>query len=252
MLRHNPIGYLLSLAALCVAGCTADNTLIEPSYSLRALEAEAEPLSESLFPGDQAVMSNEAIAQILDSPVFIADQARLAVIRFGGMPRWWGWSDDFVRISQEIDSDFLERLRGSPRLQKVAYLPSLVTPRHMTIPYLREAAVRFQSDQLLIYRTTTGTYTNRRLLGADEVRAYCTVEGILLDVRTGTISFSTVITEQFEARKDRNDKNFEETVAKASQQAIGRAWLRLAEQTVAFLDEAPRAPSAGAPALSPR
>ena len=219
---------------------------MEEYSALSMLRSEAAaPLNESLFPGDQAVMSNEAIAEILDRPAYIPAQARVAVLRFGEMPRWWGWSDEFLRLGQDIDSDFLGRLRESDRLARVSYLPSLVTPRHMTVPYLREAAVRFQSDLLLVYRTTTGTYTNRRMFGADEVRAYCTVEGILLDVRTGTVPFSSVVTEQFEARKESGDKNFQETVAKATQQAMGRAWLRLADETVEFLAEAPVPPPQG-------
>ncbi len=241
----------LTATLVLLSGCTSSAHLQPEAVALDSVfRTAAAPLTESLFPDDQAVLSNEAIAQILDSPVYVPDPARLAVIRFGQLPPWWGWSDDFVRMNQEIDSDFLSHLAQSPRLEKTQYLPSLVAPRRMTIPHLREAAVRFQSDLMLVYRTQTGTYTNRRLLGSDEVRAYCTVEGILLDVRTGTISFSTVITEQFDARRSRDDKNFEETVAKATQQAIGRAWLRLADETVAFLNDAPRQPQDDGPAAT--
>ena len=244
---HNP-RWPTALAALCLApalltlgGCMAS----EDYVSLRADRSEvAAPLGESLFPDDQAVMSNEAIRQVLESPTFVPADARLAVFRHGGLPYWWGWSDDFTRTGEQLDADFLARLDTSDRLTRVAYVPSLVMPRRTTIPYLREAAVRMQSDLLLVYRTSTGTYTNRRLIAADEVRAYCTVEAILLDVRTGTIPFSTVVTEQYEARKQRQDKNFEETVAKASQAAMGRAWLRLADETVAFLADTPLPPGA--------
>lgn len=241
---------IFALAACIIlpaAGCATEPArhYQPPEAASRILVEEMPALSESLFPADQEVMGNEAIAQILASPVYLPEPTRLAVVRFGDLPNWWSFSPEFARTSERLDDDFLDRLRESDRLDKVAYLPSLVTPGRMTIPHLRESAVRFQSDALLVYRTTTGSYRNYRFLRSDEVRSYCTVEAVLLDVRTGTIPFSTVVTERFEARKERDDKNFEETVTKATQEAMGRAWLQLADETVDYLATAPTAADEG-------
>ena len=246
----NPCPLLIVAASVFVGGCAVapPNYMVPPGdVSARSMTAEAAPaaLTESLFPQDAQVLGNEAIRQILDSPVYVAKPARLAVLRFGQLPAWWTYSEEFARTSDRIDADFLDTLRGSDRLGRVAYLPTMMMPNRQTIPYLREAAVRFQCDLLLVYRTTTGNYVNNRLFGADEVRAYCTVEGVLIDVRTGTIPFSSIVTDRFEAKKSSDDKDFAETVTKATQRAIGRAWVRLAADTAAYLKDAPAAPQAG-------
>jgi hypothetical protein len=155
------------------------------------------------------------------------------------MPYWWGWSEDFVRMNEKIDADFLGRLQTCKHLRDVSYLPSLVTPREMTIPYLRQAAARFQADLLLVYRTSSETYGKQKMLAKDEGKAYCTVEAILVDTRTGIIPFSTVLTEASTTERNTADISMSEMIARAQQEAIGRAWLRLAGQVVQFMDSLP-------------
>jgi len=156
------------------------------------------------------------------------------------MPYWWGWSEDFVRTNEEIDATFLGSLRRSERLRDVAYLPSLVTPPVMTIPHVRQAAARLQADLVLIYRTSTYNYERHRWFKASRTKAYCTVEAVLLDTRTGVIPFSTVVNERYATSESKKDYGFDETLARAEQEAIGRAWQRLGTETVAFLDAAER------------
>ena len=197
------------------------------------------PLADSLFKEDQAVLSNEDLHRILAARVVLPDKAKLAVVRFGRLPYWWGWSEDFVRVNEEIDATFLGTLRTSPKLRDVAYLPSLVTPHLMTLPYLRQSAARCQADLLLVYRTSTRTYTKQRWFAAERTKAYCTVEAVVLDTRTGLIPFSTVVNEYYSASKTKGEMEFAETVAKAQQKAIGEAWRRVAKETVAYLDRGP-------------
>jgi hypothetical protein len=221
-----------------VWGCSAGRSydpLATPSAN--ALEERA-PLADSLFKEDQAVLGNEELKTILASPVVLPQRAKMAVVRFGRMPYWWGWSEEFVRTNEQIDSQFLGTLRQSGRLREVAYMPSLVMPPAMTVPLVRQAAARLQADLVLIYRTSTSNYGQQRFLRAKRTRAYSTVEAVLLDTRTGVIPFSTVVDERFAATESRRDYGFDETVARAEQQAIGRAWQRLATETVAFLDKA--------------
>jgi hypothetical protein len=241
------------LTALLGFGCSTGSgatSYLDPTTgevpAAAAFRAPA-PLTESLFKDDQAVISNEDIAKILSAKVELPSGAKLAAVRFGQMPYWWGWSEDFVRMNRQIDRDFLDRLGQTKRLEEVAYLPTLVTPTQMTIPYLRQAAARCQADLLLIYRTSTHSYDRQRLFSAGETKAYCTVEAVVLDTRTGTIPFSTVVTETFAARKGSGDIDFTETVARANQQAIGKAWLSLADEVKTFFDDLPApAPAAAA------
>ena len=236
---------MLCALAFLNTGCLSRRAL-DPSELIMAdderargelLTAAREPVAQSLFKDDQAVLSNEDLNKILAARVAVPDKAKLAVVRFGRLPYWWGWSEDFVRVNEKIDADFLGRLRTSRKLKEVAYLPSLVTPNAMTLPYLRQAAARCQADLLLVYRTSTRTYAKQRWFAADRTKAYCTVEAVLLDTRTGLLPFSTVANEFYSAARSKMDAEFAETIAKAEQQAIGRAWVRVADEAVRFLDE---------------
>jgi hypothetical protein len=141
-------------------------------------------------------------------------------------------------------NDVLARFRGSPRVAHAMVMPSMLTPPQMTIPYMREAAARLQADTLMVYRTSTQTYGRSRAFASDETRAYCTVEGILLDTRSGIVTSTAVATEQFAARRNSRDLTFGETMQRAEQEAISRALLKVAAELVAYLDSAP-APDAG-------
>ena len=232
------------LLAACVTGGCATSPPYAGDIPARDTELASRafadgPLTESLFREDQALLGNEELKTILGSPVVLPDRAKLAVVRFGRLPYWWGWSEEFVRMNEEIDGKFLGRLRSSGRLRDVAYMPALVAPPQMTIPHIRQAAGRLQADLVLIYRTSTYNYERHRWFKASRSKAYCTVEAILLDTRTGVIPFSTIVNERFAAAESKKDYGFDETIARAEQQAIGRAWERLAQESVAFLDKAP-------------
>ena len=75
------------------------------------------------------------------------------------------------------------------------------------------------------------------MVGADEVRAACLAESVLLDVRTGIVAHSARTTERIAAKKLPGDLNFSETIAKAQTEATGKAILRLAEGLVTYLKD---------------
>ena len=117
-------------------------------------------------------------------------------------------------------------------------MPALLIPEKRTIPYLREAAARFQSDLLLVYTTYFQTFQRDRLIGTGEVRANCMAESVLLDVRTGIVVQTALSTEAIAARKSTGDLNFAQTIAKAETEAPGKAILKLADDVVAFVRDA--------------
>jgi hypothetical protein len=234
---------LISALLLVVSGCSASAPLYDPirlenrqSYIQSAATAPLE-LQASLFKEDQAAISNESLATILSSKVTLPPKAKLIAVRFGQLPYWWGWSEEFAKPNQQIDNDFLSKLASSPRLRDALYLPSLVTPKEMTLPQLRASAARMQADLLLVFRTANRSYDRQKWFEPGEVRAYCTVESVLVDVRSGIITYSDSVTEQFSATRSDRDANFDETIAKANQQAIAKAWLRLAEDVNAYLSK---------------
>ena len=245
-MSSDPIRTTLTLLlALTLGGCGAATATMVATPGgaddaqrglLATMSQPPGKLTESLFKDDQSVISNEDIARVLAAKVELPNDAKMIVVHFGQRPYWWGWSEEFVRVNQQTDDELIDRLGSIKRLRDVALLPTLVTPAQMTIPHLRQAAARCQADMILIYRASTHSYDRQRLFSGGEVRAYCTVEGIVLDTRTGTIPFSTIVTETFAARKDAKDIDFNETIAKANQQAIARARLSLADDVKRYFD----------------
>ena len=114
-------------------------------------------------------------------------------------------------------------------------MPTLLIPERRTIPYLREAAARFQADLLLIYDTRVRTFQRDRLIGTDEVRAEAVVESVLLDVRTGIVIHTAQTAEGISAKKAPRDLNFSQTVAKAETEATGKALVKLADAVETFV-----------------
>ena len=154
----------------------------------------------------------------------------------GRLPYWFGWAEDFTRLNRQIDQDFLDKVQSSSHVKQAMYLPTMAMPKDLSIPYLRQSAARFQADWLLVYRTYSRTYDRQKLFGSDQTKAYATLEAILIDTRTGVIPFSTIVTEDFSATKQKSDIDFSETVAKAEQQAIAKAQLQMADQVAKFAD----------------
>jgi hypothetical protein len=152
------------------------------------------------------------------------------------LPRWFGWSENLTRLSRDSEQQFLDRIRSAPRVRDAVYLPTMAIPRELTIPYLRQAAARFQADLVLVYRIYSRTYDRQKMFSADQTRAYCTLEALLIDTRTGVIPFSTIVTQDFSATRGKGDVEFAETVAKAEQQAIAKSQMEMAEQLVRFVN----------------
>ena len=227
--------------ALLLTGCSVGsksyydmNTDLQAE---RAALADAPPAPMSLFKSDQAVLSNAEIEKIFATRVVPPAKARLAVLRLGTSSAFV--APELVALEKSATDDVLAKFRASPRVSHAMVLPTMLTPTQMTIPYMREAAARLQADTLMVYRTASQIYQRSRAFAADETRAYCTVEGILLDTRSGIVTYTAVATEQFSAKRRSNDLSFRETMQRAEQEAVGKALLKVAGELVTYLDTAP-------------
>jgi len=235
------------LVSALVAGCAQEaakysaSTPASADVELAQAQAAVGPVNESLFKADQAVLSNQEIDRIFAERIYPPAHGRVAVIRIGGRypTRWGWWSEQTAQLEQQITADLLATIRSSPRVTDAFVLPTLLQPPTATIPYLREAAARVQADSLLIYRTFTQNYQKQRVFGSDEVHAYCTAEAVLLDTRSGIVTFTSISTEPFSAQKSPKEVNFEETVALAEQQAQAKALKRVGEELLRYLKDAP-------------
>lgn len=236
-LKHRlSLGGIILAMAVASFGCMA--RLAPASEGAPAFESGyaspiVQPEGISLFKGDSAVLTDTDIARILSFSFTVRAQNRLAVIALG---RASLWSEEYSKGQADNARAFMDRLKAAHAVREVAELPMLLVPEKQTVPYLREAGARFQADLLLVHQSSVRTFSRYRTLRKDEVKALCTVEAILLDVRTGIIPYTTSASETISARRSESDLNFEETVAKATIEAVGKSMNAVAESMATYLD----------------
>lgn len=232
---------LLLLAA--AVGCAGP-----PGATSRMQEGavtEEEGQAVSLFPGDAEILSDEAIAKILDTKVRLPPRLRIALlhIEHRSAGRFWGWGPYWTTIGpsaqQEVAAAVSGVLRGAPRVQHASNLPTFLLPEKATVGHLREAAARFQADVVFVYRTDCQAYERYRFFQAAQAKAFCSAESALLDVRSGIVPFTARSLRDFTVTQESSDAGFLETVRKAETQAFTAALEENAQGLVGFLG-APR------------
>lgn len=220
---------------------SAENHVSSDEYQQRPT------LATSLFQSDKTILSEDAIQQVLSSKFVLPENIKIAVFRFSendqNAIKYYGngyWrSEEYLKMQQNF-LDVLEvELAKSQRVQEVALLPALLTPKEPTIPIIRETAVRLQSDMLMVFRISSNVYEKYRFLQSTQAKAYSTCEIFLLDVRTGLIPFSKIVTTEFLATKESSDANFTETMARSEKEASLLSLKQIGMDTVAFLNLLP-------------
>ncbi len=235
MLRHPSVLPLLFIA-LWACSCEKRSAAAPPPPPPPAtiLGEANETLQQSLFRGDQAVLTDQDIARILGTQLKLTDRHRLAILSLSPS---YSWSQDLADIETKNFDNLLHALKSSPQLTDVLFLPSLLVPEKRTVPYLREAAARIQADLLFVFTTRIESFSRDRFLKSDEVHAQCVAESVLLDVRTGIVVHTAHATENIAMKKTPTDLNFSETVARAQSDARGKAALSLANALTTYLAE---------------
>ena len=230
MRRPSALIPLLVLAS----GCTASTRLAVP------FEPAAEPAPTfSLFGTDGASMSEADVARLLSATVDIPAGARIAVLqvpssRRTGYRYGYGITEDDLR-GRAATLDTLRARLLPAGAGSVVVLPSLLVPNEPRIPVLREIAVRLQAAGLLIVRVDSDILQNVRLFRGDQFKAVATVEAVLLDVRTGAIPFTTVVTRDVLTQKQDGDLSEQDARLRAEQDAIVLAFGEMGRQAATFL-----------------
>lgn len=230
------------LSILLAVCCGCGGSLMQTS------EYQRRPAIQSaLLKSDQDVMSDEVIQKIFSSKLVLPPRAKVALLRFDdgvdhvSSSRYGGYYfyNEDHQLQQEHMDTITARVGRLARVVEVAPLPSLLVPEHPSVGTLREAAVRLQADLLVVFRVSSDRYQEWVPFGRDKVKAYSTAEMILIDVRTGLIPFTTVLTKEDLILQEKGDIDINETAKRAerttSTSALGAATDRLA----AFLMSVP-------------
>ncbi|MCZ0953908.1 MAG: hypothetical protein OXJ56_15170 [Rhodospirillaceae bacterium] len=228
----------LGLLVVCfaAAGCGTQVTTVQrPESFVFAQSQTAQPIG-SMFSGDAEVLSDQAIVEILEYEYQPPPLSRIALMPFEQQV-WSTWSGDFLLQSGQLKHFLIDRLRESPRVYDASILPTILIPEQRTVPHLREAATRYQADLLLAYRSSCYSFERYRVFGTDRSEGSCSVEGVLLDMRTGLVPMTWIGSENFSAEQNPEDLNFTETILTAQLEATGVALASVSEASVEFLGE---------------
>jgi hypothetical protein len=226
-----------ALTVLLLGGCASVATTPRPDSTHAGVSQEED--AKPLFKSDATGLTDADIERILNHPLALPKRNRIAVLRLAGAMAWRFHSDDIVQLNEAIEREFIGTLKASNRVYDSSFLPALLVPESRTVAHLREAAARYQADLLLAYRTRCASYEKFRLFAANQTRAFCSVEAVLLDVRTGIVPFTAVSTNNVETAEGADDKSFAETIKRNELAAIGKSLNEIARDLVSLLDKTP-------------
>lgn len=215
----------LFAALVVLAGC---GTVAPPPPSLAA-PSPAAPAPFALVGSAQALTEAD-VTRLLGAAVDVPADGRFAVLQVPSAPAshysYWRIGSEADLRAREATVETLRQRLLDGGASEVAALPALLVPAEASVPSLREIAVRLQADALLVFRTSGDLFERYRFFRSNDYKAYATCEALLLDVRTGAIPFTTVVTT--EITTTRQDADF--TEADAARRAVEEATLQAIDQ----------------------
>jgi hypothetical protein len=222
------ISFYFIVIACCMSSCGVPN---------RARQTE--PITESLFNEKDRTLSEENIQKLLDGKLNLPDTLRIALFRYGMTNRYYSKfynfaDENLVKSQQSYVDTLMSSLKDNRRVQSVHPIPSLMLSSSPTMTQLRETSVRMLSDLLIVYSNTSDIYYKYKVFKKDEAKAFATTEVLIMDIRTGLIPFSTVITKDF-LTKTLKDETIDEARKRAEKEAIVLTLIEAGQRVNGFL-----------------
>lgn len=199
-------------------------------------------IEESLFSSDMEVLSNEAVREILEGVISYPGEIKLVILKIPNTRsdiQYYGYyywrTEEYMDVQEEYNRIMTDTFAGNGKIKSVKILPSIMMPQKITIPNMREAAVRMQANILIVYKIQSDIFEKFRLFKGKQVKAFATCESFLLDTKTGIIPFSTIITEKYITERIKDDTSDLETKKRAEKEAIKMSLEKLCIQINEFL-----------------
>lgn len=236
---------------LLLAGCAAGPPPTPQVDAERPWIAERSAMTSTLWaPGptslatDLGLMSDSedvdaTVGKLLSAKVTLPDRIRVGFLELRSTEGPWSWLDRNEGMNQELADSVAQALTRVPRIERGEVLPHLVVGDRPTIARLREGSARLQTDLLLVYRPSCQIYTRVSFFGAADYRAVCTLEMAVLDVRSGVLPLSSVVTRAVVAEKRRGDYSDADRIQRAELTAVTDALEQDVGALGAYLSTAP-------------
>ena len=200
------------------------------------------PITQSLFNDKNATISEENIQMILNGHYELPEVLRVALVKLESKQRqryyYYYWtSEDYLKTQQSYLELFTEKFRNSQRVTTISVIPDLLISGNPTFINIRESAVRTQADVVAIFSITSDIYSKSKMFSPDLIKAFATIEFILLDVRTGLIPFSTIVTKDYQSKKQKEDFDDMEARNRVKNEAVLLTINEIGEQLTVFLNQ---------------
>ncbi len=199
-------------------------------------------LKQSLFNSKDRTISEIGIQQILNSKIVLPDTIRIALLNYSpnSISRYYDayWNNEaYLKLQQAYIDAIKTQLNEVPSVKKIILMPKLMLEANPTIFTLRESAVRLQADLLFIFSINSDIYQKYKVFKKDDIKAYATCESLLMDIRTGIIPHSEVITKDFLTQKSDKDLGNNDLKKRAEQAAVLLTLEEIGEKLTNFLKQ---------------
>jgi hypothetical protein len=181
------------------------------------------PITQSLFSDRASTISEENIQKILDGTYKLPQQLRVAIVRLEPTPQLkrYYWSDEqYLKTQQSYLDLFMNNFKQSSRVTKLSIIPDLLISKTPSFTNIREAAVRMQADVVVVYAITSDIYSKYKFFSKPDIKAFATTQLIVLDIRTGLIPFSTIVTRDFLSQKKKEELGNAEAASRIQNEAV--------------------------------
>lgn len=215
--------HVCSLLLLFVAvSCTTSRPMGSASQGLPTYTPEPS-ITQSLFDDASSTISEENIRRILDGSFSLPKNLRVALVKLepgSGRSTYYWNSEEYLKSQQAYVDSLSAAFLRSDRVTRVAQLPELLVSDRPTFTSIREAAVRTQSDLVVVYTITSDLYANYKLFSKLDIKAFATTQLVVLDVRTELIPFTTIVTKEFQSKRLEAELNDSEAANRIKNQAV--------------------------------
>ncbi|MDR0231478.1 MAG: hypothetical protein LBI82_05090 [Dysgonamonadaceae bacterium] len=197
------------------------------------------PITQSLFNDKNATISEENIQKILDGHYELPEVLRVALVKLESKQRqrnYYWTSEEYLKTQQSYLELFTDKFKNSQRVTTISVIPDLLISSNPTFVNIRESAVRTQADVVAIFSITSEIYSKYKVFSPDLIKAFATIEFILLDVRTGLMPFSTIVTKDYQSKKQKEDFDNSEAINRVKNEAVLLSINEVGEQLTKFLN----------------
>ena len=185
-----------------------------------------ETIGSSLFDYKERSISEVDIQRILDGKIKLQDTVRVVIYHDMGSSAntrgMWhaGFDEERLKSNQAMIDSLSIALRRSGRVGKVILMPSMMVGNAPDIHRLRESAVRLQADMLLVFSLKADLFYRYKSFKKDDAKAYATCQSVLMDIRTGVIPHTEVVTREFYGKKEPGDLTLDDMRRRVQNQAM--------------------------------